>query len=164
MRAVAAFLALLTVANCGVDYSKRTYEHVGSVPKPAEGVVSLYVGSDSTNKMKIGAPYAAIVSLTTDAPFTVKSVVYEHDGSKVTVIGASSSAVKSRPRGNTTKKMQVRSVKVPLDDLKWVAGSVMTLRAEVLADGATKALIAEMTFEATSVERQYSCSEYYSML
>jgi hypothetical protein len=136
-------IAIVVMTSCGADYSKHAHEPVGTTAKPADGAPSLYVGSDSKSKMKVGAPYTAIVSMNSESPFTVQSVVYEQGGVKATVLDPSSSAVRSKPRSQTTEKMKVRLARVPLADLKWVAGSSITLRAEVVPEGATKPIIVE---------------------
>jgi hypothetical protein len=156
--------AILVISSCGVDYSKHSYDRAKSAAKPADGVPSIHVAADAKNKMKLGAPYTAVVSMKSDAPFTVKSMLYEHDGTRVTALDSSSSAAQSKPRSKTAKeKVKHRFAKVALPKLKWKAGTSITLRAEVLPDAASRAIVVEQTFEAMKEERHYSCSEYYSM-
>ncbi len=95
--------------------------------------------------------------------FQVTSLSVEQDGKPLLARAPSDPPLEAKPR-NRNDVDTAMIVWVPLDDLKWVDGSKLTVVAEVLVHGAAAPVVVEQEFQSTIEERTYTACERFQML
>jgi hypothetical protein len=170
-------LVVLIGTSCGdTHYSKHTYAAVPDVDAGAptdagavskSGAFRLYVAATAHTPFRIGEPYkVSVTRRVPDAsakPFNLTSLIVEQDGKTVLARKPSDAPIEAKLRDPKAKR-KAMVVWVPLADLKWVEGSKLSVRAEVLVQGETVATAVKQDFDATKEERTYSACERWQML